>query len=102
MSDATRSTGQAASDAARASYGAVGTGAAAGAAPGASAVTTGHRQSPPSMLAGAARVFDLSLGEMLWSRRTIFMALIVGGPVLLAIVARIVQASGIAPLRVNG
>ncbi len=98
MSDATRATGQAAADAARASYGAVG----AGAAPGASAVTTGHRQSPPSILAGALRVFDLSLGEMLWSRRTIFMALIVGGPVLLAIVARIVQASGIAPLRVNG
>jgi ABC-type Na+ efflux pump permease subunit len=39
---------------------------------------------------------------MLWSRRTIFMALVVGGPVLLAVVARIVQASGIAPLRVNG
>jgi ABC-type transport system involved in multi-copper enzyme maturation permease subunit len=50
----------------------------------------------------AMRVFELSLGEMLWSRRTIFMALIVGGPVLLAIVARIVSASGIAPLRVNG
>jgi hypothetical protein len=54
------------------------------------------------MLAGAARVFDLSLGEMLWSRRTIFMAMVVGGPILLAIVARVVQASGIAPLRVNG
>jgi ABC-2 type transport system permease protein len=51
---------------------------------------------------GAARVFDLSVGELLWSRRTIFMALVVGSPVLLAIVARIVQASGIAPLRVNG
>src|SRR5688500_7953637 len=51
---------------------------------------------------GAGRVFDLSLGEMLWSRRTIFMALVVGGPVLLAVVARIIQASGIAPLRVNG
>src|SRR5918999_1333988 len=57
---------------------------------------------PPRLLAGAARVFDLSLGEMLWSRRTIFMALVVGGPVLLAVVARAVQASGIAPLRVNG
>ena len=32
------------------------------------------------------RVFDLSLGEMLWSRRTIFMALVVGGPVILAII----------------
>lgn len=53
-------------------------------------------------MSGALRVFDLSLGELLWSRRTIFMALVVGGPVLLAIVARLVQASGIAPLRVNG
>jgi ABC-2 type transport system permease protein len=56
----------------------------------------------PSFLTGAARVFDLSLGEMLWSRRTIFLAILVGGPVVLAIVARIVQASGIAPLRING
>jgi ABC-2 type transport system permease protein len=66
------------------------------------ALAAGDRGSRPSILAGAARVFDLSLGEMLWSRRTIFMALVVGGPVLLAVVARIVQASGIAPLRVNG
>jgi ABC-type transport system involved in multi-copper enzyme maturation permease subunit len=56
----------------------------------------------PSFIAGAARIFDLSLGEMLWSRRTIFLALVVGSPVVLAVVARIVQASGIAPLRVNG
>ena len=56
----------------------------------------------PSFIAGAVRIFDLSLGEMLWSRRTIFLALVVGSPVLLAVVARIVQASGIAPLRVNG
>jgi hypothetical protein len=66
------------------------------------AFVAGGRHSAPSMLAGAARVFDLSLGEMLWSRRTIFMAMVVGGPILLAIVARVVQASGIAPLRVNG
>jgi ABC-type transport system involved in multi-copper enzyme maturation permease subunit len=50
----------------------------------------------------AARVFDLSIGDMLWSRRTIFMAFVVAGPVVLAIVARLVQAGGIAPLRVNG
>lgn len=62
----------------------------------------GGHAPPPSFMGGAARVFDLSLGEMLWSRRTIFMALVVGSPVLLAVVARIVQASGIAPLRVNG
>ncbi len=54
-----------------------------------------------SWLSGAARIFDLSLGEMLWSRRTIFMALVVGAPVVLALVARLVHASGIAPLRVN-
>jgi ABC-type transport system involved in multi-copper enzyme maturation permease subunit len=48
------------------------------------------------------RVFELSLGQMLWSRRTIFMALVVGAPVLLAIVIRVVDASGIAPFRING
>ena len=56
----------------------------------------------PSFLTASARVFELSLGEMLWSRRTIFMALVVGGPVLLAVVARLLQASGIPALRVNG
>ena len=62
------------------------------------------RTSSPSTttLSGAARVFDLSLGELIWSRRTIFMALVVGAPIVLATVARIVQSSGIAPLRVNG
>jgi ABC-type transport system involved in multi-copper enzyme maturation permease subunit len=50
----------------------------------------------------AWRVFELSIGQMLWSRRTIFMALVVGCPVVLALVARIVQAAGVAPLRVNG
>jgi ABC-type transport system involved in multi-copper enzyme maturation permease subunit len=55
-----------------------------------------------SFLSGAMRVFELSLGEMLWSKRTIFMAIVVGCPVILAIVARVVQSTGIAPLRVNG
>jgi ABC-type Na+ efflux pump permease subunit len=55
-----------------------------------------------SYWAAARRVFDLSLGEMLWSRRTIFMALIVGGPVLLALVVRIVESFGLPALRVNG
>jgi ABC-2 type transport system permease protein len=64
-------------------------------------IQTAERR-PASFLGGAMRVFEMSLGEMLWSRRTIFMALVVGAPVVLAIVARIVQSSGIAPLRVNG
>jgi ABC-2 type transport system permease protein len=57
---------------------------------------------PASFLNGVWRVFDLSLGEMLWSRRTIFMALVVGAPVIIALVMRIVQAFGIPALRVNG
>ena len=48
------------------------------------------------------RVFDLSLGEMLWSRRTIFMALVVGGPVLLAVIVRLLEVFGMPALRVNG
>jgi ABC-type transport system involved in multi-copper enzyme maturation permease subunit len=48
------------------------------------------------------RIFDLSLGEMLWSRRTIFMALVVGGPVLLAAIVRVLEMLGMPALRVNG
>jgi ABC-type multidrug transport system permease subunit len=59
------------------------------------------RRNPP-FFASAMRVFELSLGEMLWSRRTIFMALVVGGPVVLAVVARLLQESGVPALRVNG
>jgi ABC-type transport system involved in multi-copper enzyme maturation permease subunit len=55
-----------------------------------------------SFLTSALRVFSLSVGEMLWSRRTIFMVLIVGSPVVVALVARIVQSMGTTPLRVNG
>jgi ABC-type transport system involved in multi-copper enzyme maturation permease subunit len=54
---------------------------------------------PPGMLPSALRVFDISLGEMLWSRRTIFMALVVGLPVVLAMIVRTLDlAHG---LRVN-
>ena len=48
----------------------------------------------PGFLVSALRVFDLSLGEMLWSRRTIFMALIVGAPVLIALILRLVVSLG--------
>jgi ABC-type transport system involved in multi-copper enzyme maturation permease subunit len=62
--------------------------------------------SPPrqttSLLGAAARVFDLSVGEMLWSRRTIFMALVVGGPVLIALAVRIVTALTGSAARVEG
>lgn len=55
-----------------------------------------------SFVGASRRVFDLSLGEMLWSRRTIFMALVVGGPVLLAIIVRTLDMFGMSALRVNG
>ena len=42
----------------------------------------------PSFIQSAWRVYDLSLGQMLWSRRTVFMALVVGGPVVVAIIVR--------------
>ena len=57
---------------------------------------------PLSFWGASRRVFDLSLGEMLWSRRTIFMALIVGGPVLLALIVRVLESFGLPALRVNG
>jgi ABC-2 family transporter protein len=55
-----------------------------------------------SFFEASRRVFDLSLGEMLWSRRTIFMALVVGGPVLLALIVKAVETFGVSALRVNG
>jgi ABC-2 type transport system permease protein len=55
------------------------------------------RAAAPGMLASAVRVFDMSVGEMLWSRRTIFMALVVGGPVVIAFVIRFLVALG-API----
>jgi ABC-type transport system involved in multi-copper enzyme maturation permease subunit len=52
--------------------------------------------------AAALRIFDLSLGEMLWSRRSVFLALVVGGPVIIAVIARIVELFNLPALRVNG
>ena len=48
----------------------------------------------PGFLTSGLRIFDLSLGEMLWSRRTIFMALVVGAPVLIALFLRVLVALG--------
>ena len=43
----------------------------------------------PTVVASALRIFDLSLGQMLWSRRSVFLAILVGGPVLLAAAIRL-------------
>jgi ABC-2 type transport system permease protein len=63
-------------------------------------LTPASRPSP--FMRGAWRVFELSLGEMLWSRRTFFLAFVVGCPVFIALVLRVVDSLGVAPLRVNG
>ena len=59
-------------------------------------MTTPARPIPqaPGYLTSALRIFDLSIGEMLWSRRTIFMALVVGAPVAIAVVLRLLNALG--------
>lgn len=57
----------------------------------------------PSFVSSVLRIFDLSLSEMLWSRRSVFLALLVGGPILLAVVSRVVWM--FVPnesLRING
>jgi ABC-type transport system involved in multi-copper enzyme maturation permease subunit len=56
----------------------------------------------PGFLRAAVRIFDVSVGEMLWSRRTVFMALVVGAPVVIALVFRGLELAGLPPLRVNG
>jgi ABC-2 type transport system permease protein len=44
-----------------------------------------------SLWRAAARIFDLSLEQMLWSRRTVFMALVVGGPLIIALMVRVID-----------
>ncbi len=57
----------------------------------------------PSFVSSVLRIFDLSLSEMLWSRRSVFLALLVGGPILLAVVSRVVWMFGPnESLRING
>jgi ABC-type transport system involved in multi-copper enzyme maturation permease subunit len=59
-------------------------------------------RSTPSFVSSALRVFDLSLGQMLWSRRTIFMALVVGGPVVVAIIVRALDLVSRHALQIQG
>ena len=55
----------------------------------------------PTFFSSALRVFDFSLGQMLWSRRSVFLGLLVGAPILLAVVVRIFALAGWLPI-VNG
>ena len=56
----------------------------------------------PGYFSSALRVFDLSTGEMLWSRRTIFMALVVGAPVVISVLLRLLDALGAPVFKING
>src|SRR5438477_13111810 len=59
---------------------------------------TGPAPSRPSrggLLKSAARVFDLSLGQMLWSRRSVFLGVVVSGPIVLAAALRLAEAAGL-------
>jgi ABC-2 type transport system permease protein len=56
----------------------------------------------PGYLTSALRIFELSVSEMLWSRRTIFMALVVGAPVLISFILRGLDALGAPVAQVNG
>ena len=51
----------------------------------------------PGYLTSALRIFDLSLSDMLWSRRTIFMGLLVGAPVIISLMLRLLVGLG-API----
>jgi ABC-2 type transport system permease protein len=65
-------------------------------------MTSTRESRSPSLLTASLRIFDLSLSEMLWSRRSVFLALVVGGPVIIALVARTVELFNLPALRVNG
>ena len=58
-------------------------------------MTTQPRRTAPSFVTASLRVFDLSLSEMLWSRRTIFMALVVAAPILISLFLRALVGLGL-------
>jgi ABC-type transport system involved in multi-copper enzyme maturation permease subunit len=55
----------------------------------------------PGLLYGAQRIFAMSLVQMLWSRRTVFMVLVVGLPVVIALVLRLLFEAGVPFARVG-
>jgi ABC-type transport system involved in multi-copper enzyme maturation permease subunit len=54
------------------------------------------------MASSAARIFDLSLGQMLWSRRSVFLGILTGGPLLLALLIRALSATRLGSFQING
>src|SRR4030095_2355840 len=64
--------------------------------------TPARTMQTPGTLSSALRIFDLSLGQMLWSRRSVFLGVLLGGPVALAVALRIVDSLHTSGFRVNG
>ena len=56
----------------------------------------------PSLWNSAVRIFDLSLGQMLWSRRSVLLGLLLGGPVVIALALRVVFTFYTSGFRING
>jgi hypothetical protein len=56
----------------------------------------------PAMMTSAIRIFDLSLGQMLWSRRSVFLGILLGGPVVLAGAVRVIVSLYASGFRING
>lgn len=64
---------------------------------------TGDDFHSPRFFASVGRIFELSLGEMLWSRRSIFLGLLVAAPVILAATIRVaVLVLPDSAIRLNG
>ena len=72
---------------------------------------SGSRPAAPTFPASVARIYDLSFSQMLWSRRTVFMVLVVGGPVAVALILRVLvsmdlfEAGGVVdgrPVTIDG
>jgi ABC-type transport system involved in multi-copper enzyme maturation permease subunit len=57
---------------------------------------------PPPLAASALRIFDLSLGEMLWSRRSVFLGVLLGCPVAMALGLRTIWTMYPNSIQVNG
>src|SRR5712671_5396014 len=70
--------------------------------PGSEPRTPNPEPRTPPVFSSAMRVFDLSLGQMLWSRRSVFLGLLLGGPVFLAVALRVVATLYASGFQING
>jgi len=58
--------------------------------------------STPPLWSSATRIFDLSLGQMLWSRRSVFLGILLGGPVALSALIAVLTRTSLGAFRING